>query len=85
MGKLTDEELDGLQEDVNNENPDQPIRRRVARLIAELRARRAADLTDEEREALASLRSTIEITGAYGSKANRALAVLDRLLGKETP
>ena len=43
--------------------------------------RRAADLSDEDREALASLRSTIEIEGRYGSKVNLALAALDKILG----
>ena len=53
----------------------------VPDMLTEIRERRASDLTEEERAAIASLRATIEITGTYGSRVNFILAALDKILG----
>lgn len=51
-------------------------------LIAEVRQRRAADLSEEDREALREFREAFG--GSHYTEAwNRALAVLDRMLGRQ--
>lgn len=82
--RLTDEDLASLQRDIDNENPDQPIRRRVTRALAELRVLR---LSAEDREAIRILRRHIpmwfrEDSDECGTHENRARAVLDRLLAQ---
>lgn len=69
---------------------------RVSDLIEEIRAHRAAALTDAEREALAYAREVVEYNNQqfewshdetlinHRGRCQRALAALDRLLGKET-
>lgn len=64
----------------------------LGKMLVELRERRAADLSEEEREALTALRSSMGVQDGvlyYELKVDspaviRALAALDRLLGKET-
>lgn len=52
--------------------------------LAELRERRAADLTDEEREALATARAIVNgFVRTKGNGSERALAVLDKLLARK--
>ena len=59
--------------------------------VTEIRERRASDLTDEDREALRWLRDRIGVRAQFpmfnlqSDESRRALAALDRLLGKETP
>ena len=50
----------------------------LSELLAELRGRRAADLSDEEREALRELR--LHTYSTEGFDAGHALAILSRLL-----
>lgn len=78
MSRLTDEELtealayaQGLQS------------LRFTAIVAELRERRAADLSDEDREALEWLQYIGEVTHCDRGHdvKQRALAVLNRLLG----
>lgn len=78
---LSEEDLDNWESRVRNYGGDAG----ALQAIAEIRRRRAADLTEEEREALRLLRRHMpmwfrEDSDERGTYENRARAVLDRLL-----
>lgn len=79
--RLSEEELTNLREIAGEEGI--TLRGHAIQLLVdEVRAHRAL-LTPEDVEALASLRATIELEGRYGSKVNRALSALDKLLAQK--
>lgn len=88
MSRLTDEYVEiylDQMDELRRRNPGEYMHERPWLLaLTEIKERRAADLTSEEREALRDFRD--HFGGKhYPDVINRALAALDRLLGKETP
>ena len=90
--RLTDEQLAELLRVVVGDAHVAPIHYVwVSRMLDEIRERRAADLTDEEREALRFARNIVNVCAIYDEenafppspnrRARCALVVLDKLLG----
>lgn len=79
--RIPDRELDEMLVD-NQKNGDAYMTAREARLlIAELRERRAQDLSAAEVDLLAHVRRVYpNATGMHHDEANAAMAVLDKLL-----
>jgi hypothetical protein len=86
--RLTEDELNYVERIMCSDDADTDalidVGTLALRMTAELRARRAADLTAEEREALEWLRDiatiTLEVDGVR-TQAGRAYDALTRLLG----
>lgn len=78
MSRLTDAELDEVLAYA------QMIHGlRLTAAVAELKERRAADLTNEQRGALWFAREIVWTCGIPSYETNAALAALDKLLGKD--
>jgi len=93
MSRLTDEQLRNLEMWASMDLHDRECDL-VQSAVAELKERRAADLTAEEREALGFAakvvgkgQSILIMTGVEHGDYDRALAVLDKLLAatEQTP
>lgn len=90
MTRLTDEELDAISEQCGSLGLvalNAAAQRDVQAMIAEIRERRAADLTPEDVEALKRLFKDIRtwalVRHHFENNHRHALAVLDRLLERE--
>lgn len=89
--RLTDEEIDQLFLIADTHTGGITMSRdRARKMLQELKQRRAADLADEEREALVWLRGEASFTrfeqsamGASSERTDLAIAALDKLLGQE--
>jgi hypothetical protein len=83
VARLTDEYVNEICRDTGDSyGPSFATADEVRSMAAELRERRGADLTSEEREALRTARAMIEVRFPSGHVARFALSALDKLLGK---
>lgn len=92
MTKLSDVEIDGLHRFVIGDDGPRPIHMVwIDRALTELRERRAADLTAEDREALTFAKERVSFnlnanaaseyfSDAYADRYRHAIAVLSKLL-----
>jgi ribosomal silencing factor RsfS len=78
--RLTDEDLAYIERRARGDLADEILGEDLLTMLAELRERRAADITPEEVEALRALHDyLVDDVAPSARHENRALAILDRL------